>query len=79
MHLKTNLSTIMGRQRMSQSELSRRTGIRQATIFLYYNDLWKSIKKEHIEKICEVLNCEITDIFVLEEEETKQHPFKECR
>ena len=70
MYLRTNLSTIMGSQRMTQSELSRKTGIRQATIFQYYNDLWISIKKEHIEKICEALNCEITDIFVLEKEKT---------
>lgn len=60
----------MGRQRISQSELSRRTGIRQATIFLYYNDLWKSIKREHIEKICDALHCDVKDLFYFEKEKT---------
>ena len=69
MKLVTNLSAIMGKQRINQSELSRKTGIRQATIFQYYNDFWISIKREHIEKICEALNCSVSELFILEEQQ----------
>lgn len=63
MKLVTNLSAIMGKQRMTQAELSRKTGIRQATIFQYYNDFWLSVKREHIEKICDTLHCSVNDLF----------------
>ena len=63
MKLETNLSRIMGEKRINQRQLSKRTGIRTATIFNYYNDYWISIKREHIEKICEALNCSVTDLF----------------
>ena len=66
MELKTKLSSILGEKRMTQSELSKKTGIRAATINEYYNDIWKSIKKKHIEEICKTLNCNIDDLFTLE-------------
>lgn len=77
MKLVTNLSTIMGKQRINQSELSRKTGIRQATIFQYYNDYWISIKREHIEKICEALNCTMSELFVLEDDKEIALPPKQ--
>ena len=68
MELKTKLSAILGEKRMSQSELSKKTGIRAATINEYYNDIWRSIKKKHIEQICKTLNCDISDLFILEKQ-----------
>lgn len=61
----TTLSRTMGEKRITQAELSRLTGIRAATINEYYNGIWRSIKKVHIEKICEALKCNIDDIFML--------------
>ena len=61
----TTLSRTMGEKRITQAELSRLTGIRAATIKEYYNGIWRSIKKVHIEKICEALKCNIDDIFML--------------
>lgn len=66
MKLKTNLAFIMLSKDMKQCDLARKTGIRPATINEYYNDCWKSIKKKHIELICEVLECDISDIFKIE-------------
>lgn len=64
--IKTTLSRTMGEKRINQIELSRLTGIRPATINEYYNGIWRSIKKIHIEKMCEALKCNIEDIFILE-------------
>ncbi len=47
---------------MSQSELAKKTGIRPATICEIYNETIERINLSHLNKICEVLNCEIEDI-----------------
>lgn len=60
--IKIHLSRILGEKRMSQAELSRRTGIRHNTICNIYNEICISIKIEHLEAICEVLECNVGDL-----------------
>ena len=48
---------------MTQKELSQKTGIRNSTINEYYNEIAISIKFEHIDKICEVLDCTTDELF----------------
>lgn len=47
---------------MSQKELSTKTGIRQATISAYYNETAKHIVIDHLDAICKVFNCKLTDV-----------------
>lgn len=54
----------MGDRRMSQAELSRQTGIRAATIHEIYNEMADRVGFEHLNKICEVLNCQLHEIMV---------------
>lgn len=61
--VKFNLSRLLGERRMTQSELSRKTGIRRSTINELYHEIALSIKFEHINKICEVLNCSTENLF----------------
>ncbi|MCH5296998.1 MAG: helix-turn-helix transcriptional regulator [Ruminococcus sp.] len=61
--LRINLSTILGSKRISQAELARKTGIRLATINEMYYELCERVNLEHIENICEALNCDILDLF----------------
>ena len=56
----------MGELRCTQAALSRKTGIRPATICELYNELTSRVNLEHLDKICEVLNCDICDILVRE-------------
>lgn len=58
-----NLSKILGERRMTQSQLSMLTGIRPNTISDLYNEIALGIKFDHIDKICEVLQCDIIDLF----------------
>ena len=44
---------------MTQADLSRKTGIKPATINELYHDIARGITFEQIDKICEVLNCDI--------------------
>lgn len=60
--IKINLSTILGSKRMTQAELSRITGIRPSTINDIYNEWCERINLEHLDRICEALDCEVTDI-----------------
>lgn len=53
---------------MSQHELSRLTGIRQATINDMCQNKTKRLVLDNLAKICIALNCEITDIIELKED-----------
>lgn len=57
-----HLSRILGDRRMTQAELSRRTGIRPMTINDWYHDITDRISLEHLDKICEVLQCTVSDL-----------------
>lgn len=58
------LSKKLGELRWTQADLSRKTGIRAATINEWYHGFAERISIKHLDDICEALNCEITDILV---------------
>ena len=53
---------------ISQHELSRMTGIRQPTINDMSNNKTKYLPLDNLAKICQSLECKITDIIELKEE-----------
>lgn len=61
------LSTRLGERRWTQADLARKTGIRPSTINDWYNEMIDRINLEHLHKICKVLDCEISDILVMED------------
>ena len=63
------LSKLLGERRLTQADVSRKTGIRPTTINEYYHELADRINLEHIDLICEVLNCDISDLLVREQRE----------
>ncbi|BCZ46904.1 hypothetical protein psyc5s11_29710 [Clostridium gelidum] len=60
------LSRVLGEKRWSQADLARKTGIRPNTISELYNELVERVNLEHLDKICEVLECDLTDILKYE-------------
>jgi len=56
------LSKLLGERRMSQRELSELTGIRPNTINEWYHEIVVSLRVEHIDRICEVLDCDLSDL-----------------
>lgn len=62
--IKILLSRKLGELRWTQADLARATGIRAATINALYNEVADRVNLDHLSKICEVLNCELTDIMV---------------
>ncbi len=47
---------------MKQKELADLTGIRPSTISDLYNEMCDRINLDHLDRICEALNCNLTDV-----------------
>ncbi|HEX2986483.1 MAG TPA: helix-turn-helix transcriptional regulator [Caproiciproducens sp.] len=60
--IRVKLSQKLGEQRMSQATLARITGIRPSTISDLYNEMAARFGFEQLDKICEALNCQVSDI-----------------
>lgn len=60
--VKIHLSKLLGERRMTQKRLSELTGIRPNTISDWYNEITVSMKIEHIDRICEVLDCSVDEL-----------------
>lgn len=60
--VRVHLSTLLGKKRWSVKQLSDVTGIRYNTVLDLYHEMALGVKFEHLEKICEVLECELSDL-----------------
>lgn len=60
--IKILLSRKLGEVRWTQADLARATGIRPSTINEYYHELTSRMNLEHLDLICEALDCDISDI-----------------
>ena len=49
---------------MSQKQLSDLTGIRLPTLSQYENSTATLIRAEHLNKLCEVFECDLSDVIV---------------
>ena len=56
------LSTLLGERKWSQADLARMTGIRPNTISDLYNEIAQGIRLEHLDLICEALDCNVEDL-----------------
>ena len=62
--IKILLSRKLGEVRWTQADLARATGIRPSTINDYYHELTPRVNLEHIDAICEALECDLSEILV---------------
>ena len=58
------LSTRLGERRWTQADLARMTGIRPSTINDLYHEMADRVNLEHLDLICEALDCEVSDIII---------------
>lgn len=66
MAIRILLSKKLGELRLTQADLARKTGIRPNTINEYYHELSDRINLEHFDRICNVLNCSLSELLVRE-------------
>lgn len=64
MAIHSTLSTVLGAKRMKQSALAKLTGISNNTIGLLYHDKVTKVNYDILNKICEALDCQVSDILV---------------
>ncbi|MHC1683397.1 MAG: helix-turn-helix domain-containing protein [Clostridiaceae bacterium] len=60
--IRIHLSRLLGELKWTQAELARRTGIRPSTINEMYHEIIERINIEHLDKICEALNCTLDEL-----------------
>ena len=58
------LSTRLGELRWTQADLARATGIRPSTINDLYHEIAERVNLEHLDLICEALDCDLSDLIV---------------
>ena len=58
------LSARLGEKRLTQADLARMTGIRPATINELYHEIADRASLEHLDLICEALDCDLSDLIV---------------
>ncbi|MFT8313160.1 MAG: helix-turn-helix transcriptional regulator [Clostridium sp.] len=56
------LYRLLGERKMTQRDLSRKTGIRPATINELYHELVERVSLDHLNKICTVLDCKLDEL-----------------
>lgn len=66
MYIRSNLSTLMGMHRYSIKDIHERTGLSRSTISNLYYDRVCRIDYETISKLCELVDCDIGSLLVLE-------------
>lgn len=62
--IKILLSRKLGELRWTQADLARKTGIRPTTINELYHEMAERVNLEHLDLICEALDCELDEIIV---------------
>ncbi len=64
MAIKILLSRKLGELRWTQADLARKTGIRPTTINEMYHEICERVNLEHLDLICEALNCDLSEILI---------------
>lgn len=60
--IRIRLSRILGERRWSQAKLAKITGIRPTTIGLLYKEQAVRIQLDYLDKICNALGCDLSDL-----------------
>ncbi len=58
------LSRKLGELRWTQADLARATGIRPSTINDLYHEMAERINLEHLDLICEALDCDLDELII---------------
>ena len=64
MAIRILLSRKLGELRWTQADLARKTGIRPTTINEMYHEIIERVNLEHLDLICEALDCELSELLV---------------
>ena len=66
--IKSKLKNVLNDRKMTQLQLVEKTGVRQPTISALANDTLKRIPLDVLDRICEVLDCDVSDVLEYKKE-----------
>jgi putative transcriptional regulator len=61
--IRCHLARLMGEHKMKIVDVAQKTGLHRNTISLLYKETAARVDFETMDKLCELFNCEIGDIF----------------
>ena len=61
--IKCYLSRLMGERKLKLADVARLTGLHRNTVTLLYNETAARVDLETIEKLCELFECKVDDLF----------------
>ena len=67
MGVKCNLSTLMGKHKMTIQDVCNQTGLARNTVSFLYHEKNNTIKFDTLCKLCKLFNCNVQDILEYEE------------
>ena len=67
--IEMNLDVMMAKRKISLKELSERVGITEANLSILKNNKAKAIRFSTLEALCEVLECQPSDLMVYVKED----------
>ncbi len=67
--IEINLDVMMAKRKISLKELSERVGITEANLSILKNNKAKAIRFSTLEALCEVLECQPSDLMVYVKED----------
>ena len=60
--IRCHLSRLMGEKKMKITEVARATGLNRNTVTLLYKETAQRIELDAIDKLCELFECEVSDL-----------------
>lgn len=67
--IRIHLSALLGKKRWTQAKLAKVTGIRPSTISEMYNEIIVRVTLDHLDLICEALDCTLDELITYEPNE----------
>lgn len=66
--IRIKLSEVLGREKMTRKKLAELTNVRPNTIGDMYNEKIHKIDLDVLDRICDVLKCDISDLLQYQDE-----------
>lgn len=61
--IKCHLARLMGEHKMKIADVARETDLNRNTVTLLYNETAQRVDLDVIEKLCELFDCEVGELF----------------
>lgn len=61
--IRCQLASLMGKHKMRIADVIERTGLSRTTVTLLYKETAKKVDLEAIDKLCELFDCEVGELF----------------